>query len=84
MSISKTHRGMDPSEMLKEMEESSGKLASKSKTLSSKNSGKKYRQHQIALLGPGSVVGIEDVLIAKSDSHLTSLVCIDVKGGELY
>lgn len=69
--------------MLKESDESSGKLASMSKTMSTKSSGKKYRVHQIASLGQGSVVGCEDVLVAKSETHITSLVCLSMKG-ELY
>lgn len=31
----------------------------------------------------GSVVGCEDVLVAKSETHVTSLVCLSMKG-ELY
>ena len=69
--------------MLKESDESSGKLASMSKTMSTKATGKKYRVHQIASLGYGSVIGCEDVLVAKSDKHITSLVCLSMKG-ELY
>ena len=74
---------MDPSEMLKESDESSGKLASKSKNMSTKASGKKFRLHQIASLGRGSVIGCEDVLVAKSETHVTSLVCLSMEG-ELY
>lgn len=69
--------------MLKEQEESSGKLASKSKNMSTKASGKKYRLHQIAILGTGSVIGCEDIMVAKSQVHITSLVCQSMKG-ELY
>ena len=76
-------KGLDPSEMLKECDNSSGKLASKSKTMSTKNNGKKYKMYQIASLGPGSVIGCEDVMVAKSDTHVTSLVCLSMKG-ELY
>lgn len=43
MNIARNMKGLDPSEMLRETEATSGKLASKSKTLSTKNSGKKYR-----------------------------------------
>lgn len=69
--------------MLKESDESSGKLASMSKTMSTKNTGKKYRLHQIASLGVGSVIGCEDVLVAKSETHITSLICLSMTG-ELY
>ena len=45
VSLSRKIQGLDPSEMLKETEESSGKLASKSKTMSSKGAGKKYKTY---------------------------------------
>jgi hypothetical protein len=45
LSINRQLAGLDPSDMLKESDESSGKLASMSKTMSTKNTGKKYRQH---------------------------------------
>ena len=31
-----------------------------------------------------SIIGLEDILVAKSDVHVTSLVCISHPGGELY
>ena len=64
-------------------DEGSGKLASKSKTLSTKAGGKKFKMHQMATLGQGSVVGCEDVLVARSDTHVTQLVCLTMTG-ELY
>lgn len=78
--------------MLKEADESSGKLASMSKNMSTKAGGKKHRSFQIACLGEGSVIGLEDVVVAKSDVHITSLTCLGyehkTKGfmpeGELY
>ena len=76
-------QGLDPSEMLKEADESSGKLASKSKNMSTKAQGKKYRHHQIASLGSGSIIGCEDHIVAKSDVHLTSLTCLTTPG-EFY
>lgn len=69
--------------MLKEQDNSSGKLASKSKTMNSKATNKKHRLHQIACLGRGSVIGIEDIIIAKSEFHVTSLACLS-QTGELY
>jgi len=68
--------------MLKEQDNSSGKLASKSKTMNSKAT-KKHKLHQIACLGRGSVIGIEDIIIAKSEFHVTSLACLS-QTGELY
>ena len=68
--------------MLKEQENSSGKLASKSKNMT-KASGKKQKNHQIACLGKGSVIGLEDIVVAKSDYHVTSLQCLSMVG-ELY
>lgn len=76
-------QGLDPSEMLKESEESSGKLASKSKTMSTKGTGKKYRMYQIATLGIGSVIGCEEHVVAQSNTHFTSCVCLSMTG-ELY
>lgn len=69
LSVNKKLEGLDPSEMLND--EGSGKLASKSKTMSTKASGKKYKMHQIATLGQGSVMGCEDILVAKSETHVT-------------
>ena len=83
LTVNRKLQGLDPSEMLKESDESSGKLASMSKTMSTKNTGKKYRLHQIASLGVGSVIGCEDVMVAKSDTHITSLICLSMTG-ELY
>lgn len=83
LSVNRRVKGLDPSEMLKECDTSSGKLASKSKTMSTKSTGKKHRMYQIASLGPGSVIGCEDIMVAKSDTHVTSLVCLSMKG-ELY
>ena len=51
--------------------------------MNTKTGGKKHRMHQIACLGYGSVVGCEDILVAKSDTHVTSLVCLSMKG-EVY
>jgi len=45
LAVNKKMQGLDPAEMLKESDESSGKLASMSKTMSTKNTGKKYRVH---------------------------------------
>ena len=73
-------QGLDPAEMLKEADETSGKLASKSKTMSTKASGKKFKVHQITTLGVGSVIGCEDVLTARSETHVTSLLCLSHKG----
>ena len=69
--------------MLKEQDVTSGKLASKSKNMSKQGGGKKHRMQQIACLGQGSVIGCEDILVAKSDTHVTSLVCLSMTG-ELY
>ena len=44
---------------------------------------KTHKMQQIACLGTGSVVGCEDFLVAKSDTHVTSLVCLSMTG-ELY
>ena len=38
-------KGLDPSEMLKETDTSSGKLASKSKNMSTKATGKKHKMY---------------------------------------
>ena len=43
LTVNRQLAGLDPSDMLKESDESSGKLASMSKTMSTKNTGKKYR-----------------------------------------
>lgn len=51
--------------------------------MNTKTTGNKYRTHQIARLGIGSVIGCEDVLVAKKETHITSLVCLSMKG-ELY
>ena len=83
LTVSRKMQGLNPGEMLKEAEESSGKLASKSKTMSTKATGKKYKMHQIASLGQGSVIGCEDVLVAKSDVHVTTLTCLSMTG-ELF
>ena len=83
LSTSKKQQGLDPSEMLKESDETSGKLASMSKNMSTKAGGKKTRMHEIARLGRGSVIGVEDYIVAKSDVHVTSLVCIS-HVGKLY
>ena len=74
---------MAPSEMLKEQDNSSGKLASKSKNLTQKVGSRKHKLHQVACLGKGSVVGLEDIIVAKSDLHITSLNCLS-QTGELY
>jgi len=50
MNLTRKTQGLDPSEMLKEQDASSGKLASKSKNMS-KTSGKKQKMLQIACLG---------------------------------
>jgi len=83
LTVNRKQEGLDPSEMLKESDETSGKLASKSKNMSTKSTGKKFKLHQISTLGNGSVIGCEDVLVAKSEVHITSLVCSSMRG-ELY
>lgn len=83
LSVNRKQKGLDTSEMLKESDETSGKLASMGKNMSTKASSKKYKMHQISILGNGSVIGCEDVLCAKSDVHITSLVCASMTG-ELY
>ncbi len=45
LTVNQKLKGLDPSEMLKEAEETSGKLASKSKNMSTKSGGKKHRLH---------------------------------------
>ena len=45
LTVNQKLQGLDPSDMLKESEESSGKLASKSKNMSTKSTGKKHRLH---------------------------------------
>lgn len=69
--------------MLKESDESSGKLASMSKNMSTKVGARKFKLHEIATLGNGSVIGCEDVLALKSELHVTRLTCLSMKG-ELY
>lgn len=76
-------QGLDPSQMLKESDESSGKLASMGKTKSTKQGARKFKLHEIATLGNGSVIGCEDVLALKSDTHVTKLTCLSMKA-ELY
>ena len=83
LTVNRRVKGLDSSEMLKETDTSSGKLASKSKNMSTKATGKKHKMYQIASLGPGSVIGCEDILVANSDTHVTSLVCLSMKG-ELF
>jgi len=83
LSVDRKKKGLDPSEMLKESDENSGKLASMGKNMSTKATSKKYKMHQISILGNGSVIGCEDVLCAKSSVHITSLVCASMTG-ELY
>jgi hypothetical protein len=45
LTVNRKQEGLDPSEMLKESDETSGKLASKSKTMSTKSTGKKFKMH---------------------------------------
>ena len=51
LTVNRKQQGLDPSEMLKESDETSGKLASMSKNMSTKAGGKKFKMHQIATLG---------------------------------
>ena len=83
LNTARKQQGLDPSDMLKESDENSGKLASMSKNMSTKAGGKKFKMHEIAVLGQGSVIGVEDYMVAKSDTHVTTLVCLSMKG-ELY
>lgn len=45
LSVNRRVKGLDPSEMLKETDTSSGKLASKSKNMSTKATGKKHKMY---------------------------------------
>ena len=76
-------QGLEPGAMLKESEETSGKLAQKSKTVSTKPGIRRFKMHQVATLGTGSVIGCEDVLVLKSKTHVSQLTCLSMRG-ELY
>ena len=66
--------------MLKITKQQDGKLARKSKTMSTKDKVKQQKVHQIQNAGFGSVFGLEDLLVKESKTYDTSLTCLSMKG----
>ena len=74
---------MDPKVMMAISAAESGKLALKSKILNSKESKGQYTHHYMANFGEGSVIGLNELLVAQSPTYTTSLTCLSGEG-EMY
>ena len=66
--------------MLKITKQQDGKLARKSKTMSTKDKVKQHKIHQIANAGVGTVFCLEDLLVKDSKTHDTTLTCLSMEG----
>lgn len=74
---------MDPKDMMKVSDNELGKLARKSKTWQVQEKGNQNVFHQLANLGRGSVLGLNELLISESVTYLTTVTCLSPEG-ELY